>query len=87
MIYPSPSRKLLHVARNVRWAQLSSGSVVGIETKMVITLRTLAGAAYIDMIWYVVPINHVSTYVMDMVDNFNRCWILFGCRQHKMKWT
>ena len=46
MIDPSPSRKLLHVARNVRWAQLSSGSVVGIERISTTGVRKRLEAVY-----------------------------------------
>jgi hypothetical protein len=65
-----------HRRRNKGMAELSSGSMVQLETKMFVTLRTLAGAAYIDLLWYGLPINHIPTYVNETVSIFNKCSLL-----------
>ena len=65
-----------HRQRNKGMAELSSGSMVQLETKMFVTLRTLAGAAYIDLLWYGLPINHIPTYVKETVSIFNKCSLL-----------
>ena len=68
--------KLVARPVNSKFAILSSGSVVPLETKLLVTLRILAGANYLDMVWYGVPENHVETYVMEIVGYFNKCSLL-----------
>jgi hypothetical protein len=45
--------------RNEKMAKNSSGSSISPEMMFLITLRILAGASYLDMIWYRVSIKHV----------------------------
>ena len=51
--------------RNEQMAINSSGSSISPELKLLITLRVLAGASYLDMIWYSVSVNHVIALVVD----------------------
>jgi hypothetical protein len=50
-----------------RMAINSSGSAVTMELKLLITLRMLAGASYLDMIWYGVDVDHVHGLFLDTV--------------------
>ena len=66
------------IARNVVKATASSGSAICPELRLMITLRILAGAKHLDMIWYRVSVDHVQEYVVDCqkainsaVDNIN----------------
>jgi hypothetical protein len=59
--------------RNVAMANMSSGGIVPLDTKILVTLRILAGAKYLDMVWYGISVNHVPTYVMEIVDAMNKC--------------
>jgi hypothetical protein len=65
---------------NAKFAKKSSGSIVPIETKLLVALRILAGASYLDMIWYGVPINHVDTYLFEMLPIMNKCPCLQSIR-------
>ena len=51
--------------RNEQQAINSSGSAVSPELKLLITLRILAGASYLDMIWYNVCVDHVMDLVAE----------------------
>jgi len=62
--------------RNVAMAELSAGSTVGVQTKLLVTLRILAGAMALDMIWYGVPTNHVDTYVKEVLGAMQQCSLL-----------
>lgn len=42
----------------------SSGSAISPELLLLISLRILAGASYLDMIWYKVSVSHVMQYVL-----------------------
>lgn len=53
------------IRRNEVQATNSSGSTICPEMRLMITLRILAGAKYLDMIWYRVSVDHVRTYVQD----------------------
>ena len=66
------------IQRNEVQATNSSGSTICPEMRLMITLRILAGAKYLDMIWYRVSVDHVRTYVQDCllainstIDNIN----------------
>lgn len=50
----------------------SSGSSVCAELKLLITLRVLAGASYLDMIWYNVSVNHVMALVTSVSKVINQ---------------
>ena len=50
------SLKCVIRTRNVKMAERSSGSVVGVETKCLVTLRILRGGNEYDMIWYGIPV-------------------------------
>ena len=47
------------IERNEAMARKSSGSSICPELRLMITLRILAGAKYLDMIWYRVSVDHV----------------------------
>lgn len=53
------------IQRNEAKARNSSGSGICVEIRLMITLRMLAGAKYLDMIWYRVSVDHVREYVHD----------------------
>jgi hypothetical protein len=59
------------IRRNEIKAQNSSGSSICPEMRLMITLRILAGAKYLDMIWYRVSVDHVRTYVDDCLMAIN----------------
>lgn len=56
---------------NVARAVASSGSAVSPELMLLITLRMLAGASYLDMIWFKVCIDHVTKYVVKVCKVIN----------------
>lgn len=56
-------RPILH--KDEGMAIRSSGSCVDPALKLAITLRILAGASYLDMYWYAVPVNSVSSIVVE----------------------
>jgi hypothetical protein len=70
------SIKEVHRPRDVKMAKLSSGSMVSAETKLIVTLRTLAGACAVDLIHWGVACNHVNTYVEEMLWCLNTCSLL-----------
>lgn len=47
------------IGKNEQMAALSSGSAISAEIRLLVTLRMLAGANYLDMYWYGVHVNHV----------------------------
>ena len=51
----------------------SPGGAVPLETKMYVTLRMLAGAMYLDMVWYGISTEHVNEYMMEVVTAMNKC--------------
>ena len=53
------------IERNEVMARKSSGSSICPELRLMVTLRKLAGAKYLDMIWYRVSVDHVHEYVED----------------------
>jgi hypothetical protein len=53
------------IRRNEAKAQNSSGSSICPEMRLMLNLRILAGAKYLDMIWYRVSMDHVQGYVHD----------------------
>ena len=53
------------IQRNEAMAMRSSGSSICPELRLMMTLRILAGAKYLDMIWYRVSVDHVNEYVID----------------------
>ena len=55
------------LSRNEKQARNSSGSSITPELKLMITLRILAGASYLDMIHYRVHVDSVSSIVWDTV--------------------
>ena len=55
------------IVRNEVRAIASSGSSICPELRLMITLRILAGAKYLDMIWYRVHVDHVHELVIDCV--------------------
>ena len=59
------------IQRNEQQAKNSSGSTICPEMRLMITLRILAGAKYLDMIWYRVSVDHVRTYVDDCLMAIN----------------
>lgn len=59
------------IRRNEVKARNSSGYSICPEMRLMITLRILAGAKYLDMIWYRVSVDHVQTYVHDCLFAIN----------------
>lgn len=59
------------IRRNEEKAKNSSGSSICPEMRLMITLRILAGAKYLDMIWYRVSVDHIQTYVIDCLMAIN----------------
>jgi hypothetical protein len=53
------------IQRDEGKARKSSGSSISPEMRLVTTLRILAVAKYLDMIWYRVDVDHVNEYVLD----------------------
>lgn len=59
------------ITRDSVKATASSGSPICSELRLMITLRILAGAKYLDMIWYRVSVDHVHEYVIDCLRAIN----------------
>lgn len=59
------------IIRNEIRAIASPGSSICPELRLMITLRILAGAKYIDMTWYRVHVDHVHELVIDCVKAVN----------------
>jgi hypothetical protein len=59
------------IRRNEIKAHNSSGSSICPEMRLMITLRILAGAKYLDMIWYRVSVGHERTLVDDCLMAIN----------------
>ena len=59
------------IQRNEAMARRSSGSSICPEIRLMLTLRVLAGAKYLDMIWYRVSVDHVHEYVLDCLTAIN----------------
>ena len=53
--------------KSQRMAINSSGSFISNKLRLCVCLRMLAGASYLDMIWYGVNVDHVTEYFLDMV--------------------
>ena len=53
------------IERNTRLARNSSGTPICPELRLMMTLRILAGAKYLNTIWYRVSVDHVHEYVRD----------------------
>jgi len=49
--------------KNEEMARRSSGSAVNPEMKLAMTLRLLAGATYLEFVWYEVRVDHIWYYV------------------------
>jgi len=62
--------------RNEHMAILSSGSTVGLQTKLLVTLRMLAGASPLDMIWYGIIHKVVDQYVDEILEAMRSCSLL-----------
>ena len=64
--------KIAHlIQRNKLKSIASSDSSINPELRLMITLRILAGAKYLDMIWYRVNVDHVSEIVIDCARAIN----------------
>ena len=59
--------------RSVAMGNVGSGGIIPVDTKILITLRMMAGAMYLDMVWYRVAVNHVNEYMMEIVEAMNSC--------------
>jgi hypothetical protein len=53
---------------NQEMARRSSGSSVNPELRLCMTCRILAGAQYLDMIWYQVNVDHVWSYIKPVLE-------------------
>lgn len=56
---------------NVIKAINSSGSTICPELRLLVTLRILAGASYLDMIWYCICVNHCIELVVSTCELIN----------------
>jgi len=75
------SNKVRHgydLEQHYKYARLSSGSPISIELRLLITLRLLSGASYLDMIWYGVSLRSIPSIFWETicdidgaVDNIN----------------
>jgi hypothetical protein len=74
------------IARNEVRAIASSGSSISPELRLLNTLRTLAGAKYLDMIWYRVHVDHVHELVMDCVNAINSTLQNIGIPATEAEW-
>jgi hypothetical protein len=64
--------KIAHkLEKNEEMARRSSGSAISPEMRLLITLRILAGAAYLDMIWYRVNVDHVHELCWEVIQVIN----------------
>ena len=59
------------IQRDEAKARNNFGSSIPPEMRLMITLRILAGAKYLDMIWYRVDVDHVSDLVHDTCKAIN----------------
>ena len=59
------------IEKNEEMARRSSGSGISPEMRLLITLRMLAGASYLDMIWYRVSIDHVHEMAWEVIQAIN----------------
>ena len=55
-----------------KMAELSSGSAITNELRLFVTMRMLAGASYLDMIWYEIDIDHVHELFVDTLYKLNQ---------------
>ena len=55
------------LAVNEEMAIRSSGSCVNPELRLAMALRMLAGAQYLDLVWYRVCVNHVWGYIQPVL--------------------
>ena len=60
-----------YLTKNCVKARNSSGCPINSELQLLITLRVLAGASYLDMIWYSVSVNHVMDIVVRTCELIN----------------
>lgn len=60
--------------RNPTKARNSSGSSVTPELRLLVTLRILAGASYLDMEWYGICTDHVMSIVLEVVRYIILCF-------------
>ena len=65
---------------NAEMARRSSGSEISNDLRLYVAMRLLAGASYLDMIWYQVDVDHVHDIFfptlekldkLDYLDNIN----------------
>ena len=66
------SKISVDLKKDVRKAKNSSGSEISPKLMLMITLRILAGASYLDMIHYRVHVDSVATIVWDTVKSIHR---------------
>lgn len=80
--------------KNEAKAKSSSGSFVSPEMMLFITLRILAGASYLDMIWYQVSVTHINDSILyptlraidRNVSNINFPFTEGDCRKAEQLW-
>ena len=66
------SKIAVDLQKDVKKAKNSSGSEISPQLMLMITLRILAGASYLDMIHYRVHVDSVATIVWDTVSSIHR---------------
>jgi DDE superfamily endonuclease len=73
--------------RNAEMARRSSGSTICTELRLCITMRTLAGAEYLDMIHFRVDVDHVSDIVWEVVSEINVTLLNINMPTTVAEWT
>jgi hypothetical protein len=59
------------IQRNVDMATRSSGSDISPRLRLHVTLRILAGASYLDLVWYEISVDHIMEIVIDCCNAIN----------------
>jgi nuclease HARBI1 len=82
------------IEKDEEMARRSSGSSVSPELKLYICLRILAGASYLDMIWYQVHVDQVRHYIRPVleaihavINNINLPYTLESFNQLASNWA
>jgi len=63
-------------ARDIEMAKRSSGSAIPLEIKILITLRMLSGASYLELIHYGICIDHYEDYFFEVLEAMDKCQLL-----------
>ena len=56
------------IEKDEEMAQRSSGSSIDPELRLAMTLWLLAGAQYLDLIWYIIDVDHAWQYIEPVLE-------------------